>query len=118
MSINTILAALVEELVEGGMDDPLAEPLTLAALWSDLARIAGEPLPADVAALVDGPRPIRPVLAVPKPTRRVCVIAPCEACGRPVGPDDYRDSEACIALCADCAESDREYACDVARLAR
>jgi hypothetical protein len=43
MSINSSMAALVEELVEGGMADPLGEPLTLAALWADLARI---PIPA------------------------------------------------------------------------
>ena len=41
------------------MADPLSEPLTLAALWADLARIFGESLPADVVALLDGPRPFR-----------------------------------------------------------
>ena len=71
MSINTIMAALVEELVEEGMADPLGEPLTLAALWADLARLGGEPLPTDVAALLDGPRPIRPVLTAPKPAYRM-----------------------------------------------
>ena len=76
MNINTTMAALVEELVEGGMDDPLGESLTLAALWADLARLAGEPLPADVAALLDGPRPLRPVLAAPESMQRVCAVAP------------------------------------------
>ena len=45
MGINAIMATLVEELVAGGMADPLGEPLTLAALWADVARIGGEPLP-------------------------------------------------------------------------
>lgn len=48
-SINGLMSALVAELVdaEGGIGfDPLAERLTLLAVWSDLCRLAGEPLPA------------------------------------------------------------------------
>ena len=112
------MAALVEELIEGGIGDPLGEPLNLAALWADLTRIAGEPLPADVGALMDGPRPIRPVLPAPKPTRRVRLFEPCEACVRPTGADGYRDAEACIAYCAECVGADRDYAHDAGQLAR
>lgn len=42
----------------------LTETFTFAALWADLARIAGEPLPADVAAVLDAPLDLVPV-AVP-----------------------------------------------------
>lgn len=48
-SINGLMASLVAELVEaegGAGFDPLAERLTLLAVWSDLCRLAGEPLPA------------------------------------------------------------------------
>ena len=48
-SINGLMAALVAELVEaedGAGFDPLAERLTLLAVWADLCRLAGEPLPA------------------------------------------------------------------------
>ncbi len=38
----------------------LSTPFTLAALWADLARLAGEPLPADVAAVLDAPVPLAP----------------------------------------------------------
>ena len=71
-----------------------------------------------MAALLDGPRPLRPVLVAPKPTRRVRAVWPCESCGQPVGADGYHDAEACVALCIDCAEANREHARDVRRLAR
>ncbi len=116
MSINATLLALVEELTNDGIADPLGECFTLAHLWADLARLAAEPLPADVAALLDGPRPIRPILAAPKPTHRVCIVEPCESCGQPVGAAGYRDAEACIALCEGCAETDREHARRVSML--
>ena len=48
-SINSLMAALVAELAEAEDDttfDPLAERLTLLAVWADLCRLAGEPLPA------------------------------------------------------------------------
>ena len=110
MMINDALQALAADLAAEGIADPLAEQFTLAALWHDLCHLTGEALPADVAALLDGPRPIRPVLAAPKPTRRVCAVESCESCSQPVGADGYRDSEACIALCAECAEADQEHA--------
>lgn len=45
--INVWMAQLIEELQEEGVDDPLARPMMLAALWSDLCRQAGE-LPSAV----------------------------------------------------------------------
>ena len=69
MTVNDALQSLAADLAAEGIADPLAEPITLAALWHDLCRIAGEPLPSDVVALLDGPRMIRPILAAPKPTR-------------------------------------------------
>ena len=55
MTLNAILEALCDELAADGVPAPLAQPFTLAALWHDLARLAGEDVPADVAALVDQP---------------------------------------------------------------
>jgi len=59
-TINDTLHALVAEMAAGEVPDPLAQPCTLALVWADLARLAGEPLPAEVAALVDAPIPLRP----------------------------------------------------------
>jgi len=55
MTIADALAALVAELEEGDVPEPLRESFTLALVWHDLARIAGEPVPAAVAAILDGP---------------------------------------------------------------
>ena len=52
MTINDLMAALVAELAEGEVPTPLAQRFTLATVWADLARLAGEPLPAAVAAVV------------------------------------------------------------------
>ncbi len=51
-SINQLLAQLVAELEAGEVPTPLTQPLTLAAVWCDLARLAGEEPPAAVAAAV------------------------------------------------------------------
>ena len=51
-SINQLLAQLVAELEEGDVPDPCGQSFTLAALWSDLARLAAEEPPAHVAAAV------------------------------------------------------------------
>jgi len=66
MTINETLRALVAEMTAGDVPDPLAQPVTLALVWADLCRLAGEPLPAEVAALLDAPTPLRRVRAVPK----------------------------------------------------
>ena len=52
MTINDLLTLLCEEMAEEDVPDVLHQPLTLAALWADLARLAGEPLPRWVAAAV------------------------------------------------------------------
>jgi len=52
MTINEIMAALVAELEDGEIPLPLAQSFTLANIWADLARLAGEELPADALAVV------------------------------------------------------------------
>ncbi len=60
MPITAALTALLHELAEE-IPDALTETFTLAALWADLAQIAGEPLPRDVAAVLDAPLGFVPV---------------------------------------------------------
>ena len=55
MSINEAFAALHAELVADDVPDALSQPFTLAAVWADLARLAGEEPPAAVAALLGAP---------------------------------------------------------------
>ncbi len=52
-TINTLMAALVAELEDGEIRLPLAQSFTLAHIWADLARLAGEELPAEARAVVD-----------------------------------------------------------------
>ncbi len=52
MSINALMATLVAELTADEIPTPLAERFTLAHVWADLARLAGETPPASVLALV------------------------------------------------------------------
>lgn len=59
--INQMMAALVAELIENEIPQPLSQRFTLAAVWDDLCRIAGEPLPRDVAAVLDTPIGFVPV---------------------------------------------------------
>lgn len=58
MSVNSLMLALYAELAEE-IPDVLSTPFTFAALWADLARVAGEPVPRDVAAVLDAPVPVR-----------------------------------------------------------
>jgi hypothetical protein len=51
MTVNHLFNLLIAELVEGEVPAPLAQPFTLAAVWADLARLSGEPLPRAVAIL-------------------------------------------------------------------
>lgn len=46
--IGRYLTLLVEELQAEGLADPLGQAFTLAALWDDLARLAGETPPPAV----------------------------------------------------------------------
>ena len=55
MSVNDLMAALCDELAEGDVPEPLAQEFTLALLWLDLCRLAGEEPPAFLVALIDGP---------------------------------------------------------------
>ncbi len=52
MTINALMAALVAELEDGEIPQPLSQRFTLAAIWQDLARLAGENLPAEALAVV------------------------------------------------------------------
>lgn len=52
MTINALMAALVAELADGEIPQPLAQRFTLANIWADLARLAGEELPAAALAVV------------------------------------------------------------------
>lgn len=52
MTINALMVALVAELTENEIPAPLSKRFTLAMVWADLARLAGEELPADALAVV------------------------------------------------------------------
>lgn len=52
--INHYLSILTDTLRAEGCADPLAHPLTLAALWDDLAALAGETPPASVRGYLAG----------------------------------------------------------------
>ncbi len=66
-TINSAMTTLLEELAEDGVPDVLAASFTFVAIWQDLCRIAGETVPADVAAVLDAPCDFVPV-AVPLST--------------------------------------------------
>jgi hypothetical protein len=73
-SINALMAALVCELIEGDIPHPLTQELSVFALWSDLCRLAGEPVPPAVAALLDAPAALC-LPAVP-PAFRAALVEP------------------------------------------
>ena len=52
-TINGLMRALVDELAAEGVPSPLGESFTLAAVWLDLCRLAGETPPAEVLAVLD-----------------------------------------------------------------
>ncbi len=52
MTINEAMIALVAELADGEIPLPLTQSFTLAHVWADLARLAGEALPAEAVAVV------------------------------------------------------------------
>jgi len=58
--VTAALTALYAELAEE-IPDVLSTPFTFATLWADLARLAGESLPADVAAVLDAPLDLAPL---------------------------------------------------------
>jgi hypothetical protein len=59
--ITAALTALLHELAEE-IPDVLTQEFSFAALWADLARVAGEPVPRDVAAVLDSPLGFVPVV--------------------------------------------------------
>ncbi len=63
MTVNELLQALVDNLAAGGVPHPLGQSFALANVWADLARLAGEEPPADVAALLDQPLDLAAVAA-------------------------------------------------------
>ncbi len=52
-TINDLMRALLDDLTEGEVPDPLHQPFTLAIVWADLARLNGETPPAAVLAVAD-----------------------------------------------------------------
>ena len=55
--INELMARLLDELRAGEVPDPLTASFTFAALWDDLARLAGETPPVAVRQLYEANRP-------------------------------------------------------------
>ena len=55
MTVNELLETLAGELAADGVPAPLGQSFTLASVWADLATIAGEDVPAAVAALLARP---------------------------------------------------------------
>ncbi len=55
MTVNELMTTLIDELAAGDVPDVLAQPLTLAALWDDLARLAGEEPPHWVVVALGDP---------------------------------------------------------------
>ncbi len=53
LTVNDLMRALVADLAEGEVPDPLYQPFTLAIVWTDLARLNGETPPAGVLAVAD-----------------------------------------------------------------
>jgi len=62
MFVNALMTALYAELAAEEIPDVLSTPFTFACLWADLCRIAGEPLPGDVAAVLDTPLDLLPLV--------------------------------------------------------
>ena len=52
MTINALMAAYVAELAEGGIAQPLTAPVSVYAIWHDLAALVDGPAPR--------PRPVGP----------------------------------------------------------
>jgi len=59
-TINTAMTMLIEELGDE-IPDVLTESFSLAAMWNDLCRLAGEIPPRDVAAVLDAPLDLAPL---------------------------------------------------------
>jgi hypothetical protein len=55
MFINVLMRMLAYDLEQRGIRDPLRQPFRYADLWSELARLQGEPVPPDIATIVKEP---------------------------------------------------------------
>ena len=55
MTLTQLVTDYLAELQDGGVDDPLGTQLTVAAVLADLLTLAGEPLPAEIAARLEEP---------------------------------------------------------------
>ncbi len=60
--VTAALTALYAELAEE-IPDVLNAEFSFATIWADLARVAGEPVPRDVAAVLDTPLDLAPTPA-------------------------------------------------------
>ncbi len=55
MTLQEVVADYLATLEDDGIPDPLGERLNLAAVLADLLTLAGEPLPAAIAARLEEP---------------------------------------------------------------
>jgi hypothetical protein len=77
-TLNDLFAALVAGLAEEEVVAPLAQRFTLGHIWIDLARLAGEPVPAHVAAMLDEPTHTAPILVGQPETHREPAFMPAD----------------------------------------
>ncbi len=56
--INRYMTLLTEELAADGIPDPLSQAFTLAVVWDDLCRLAGETAPTFVCQRFEGDSPL------------------------------------------------------------
>jgi hypothetical protein len=75
-SIHALMCALVAQLEADEIPAPLAQRFTLGHIWHDLALLAGEPVPAHIAAMLDEPTHTGPLLAQPGETHRELAYEP------------------------------------------
>ena len=54
-TLQELVADYLATLEDDGISDPLGERLSLAAVLADLLALAGEPLPAAIAARLEEP---------------------------------------------------------------
>ena len=71
--INRCIALLIDDLRAEGIGDPLAQSFTLAALWANLAAIAGEMPPPFVEEFLSDGAPVHHL--VPAPGERLASSA-------------------------------------------
>jgi len=77
MTINDAMVLLVAELTEGEIPQPLAQSFTLATVWADLARLAGEVPPVAVRAIV-GDTLDQVIEPLPRPGRGAVAWLPAD----------------------------------------